>query len=106
MIEGLEAQVETAEARGRCSEDIFLPRREFAVGDAGKQAQVGCIFKRKHVACVADALRAGPVVGHIANIRTYQRILERLLLAPAILRTGMVEKSDEGIVRGLLNAEP
>ena len=67
---------------------------------------MGCVFEREHMANVADALRAGPVVGHIANIRTYQRILQRLFLAPAVLGAGMVEESDKGIVRGLLHAHP
>src|SRR5208283_5822067 len=106
VIERFEAQIETAEASGSCGENVFLLRREFTSCDASEQTQVGRVLKREHVASVADALRAGPIVGHISHIGTYQRILQRLFLAPAVLGTGMVEKSDEGIVRGLLHAQP
>ena len=56
----------------------------FGGGDAGEEAEVGAVLEGEHVAEVADAFGAGPVVGHVADVGEDEGVLEGLLLAPAV----------------------
>ena len=67
-IERFKAQVNAAEARGRLDDAQGLPARQLEITYSCQQAQVAAVFQRQHVAQVKHALRARPIVGHVADI--------------------------------------
>ena len=75
------------------------PLGQFKIAHSCEQAQIAAIFERQHVAQVKHTLRAGPVVGHIADVVRGQTSAHGLLLPPAIERRGVVQITREGRAR-------